>query len=55
MRFIEPHAHMVSRTTDDYLALATAGCRAFCEPAFWAGFDRSSADGFSDYFRHDPV
>jgi uncharacterized protein len=51
MRFIEPHGHMVSRTTDDYLALATAGCQAVCEPAFWAGFDRSSADGFYDYFR----
>jgi len=24
---------------------------AICEPAFWAGFDRSSADGFYDYFR----
>ena len=51
MRFIEPHAHMVSRTTDDYADLATAGCVALCEPAFWAGFDRSSADGFRDYFR----
>jgi len=50
MRFIEPHAHMVSRTTDDYLALATAGCQAVCEPAFWAGFDRSSPEGFHDYF-----
>ena len=51
MRYIEPHAHMVSRTTDDYLAMATAGCLAVCEPAFWAGFDRSSVDGFYDYFR----
>ncbi|HEV7927200.1 MAG TPA: TatD family hydrolase [Verrucomicrobiae bacterium] len=51
MRFIEPHGHMVSRTTDDYLAMATAGCQAVCEPAFWAGFDRSSVDGFYDYFR----
>ncbi len=50
MRYIEPHAHMVSRTTDDYVAMATAGCRAVCEPAFWAGFDRSSAEGFRDYF-----
>jgi hypothetical protein len=49
---------MVSRTTDDYLALATAGCEAVCEPAFWAGFDRSSAEGFYDYFcqltEHEP-
>lgn len=50
MRYIEPHAHMVSRTTDDYLAMVTAGCKAVCEPAFWAGFDRSSAHGFYDYF-----
>ena len=51
MRYIEPHAHMVSRTTDDYVAMVTAGCKAVCEPAFWAGFDRSSAHGFYDYFR----
>ncbi len=50
MRYIEPHAHMVSRVTDDYAAMVTAGCRAVCEPAFWAGFDRSSAQGFYDYF-----
>lgn len=41
---------MVSRTTDDYLAMVTAGCRAVCEPAFWAGYDRKSAEGFYDYF-----
>ncbi len=51
MRYIEPHAHMVSRVTDDYERMATAGCEAVCEPAFWAGFDRSSAAGFYDYFR----
>lgn len=50
MRYIEPHGHMVSRTTDDYQAMALAGCVAVCEPAFWAGFDRSSARGFYDYF-----
>ena len=50
MRYIEPHGHMVSRTTDDYLDMAAAGCAAVCEPAFWAGFDRSSVDGFHDYF-----
>lgn len=50
MRYIEPHGHMVSRVTDDYQAMVTAGCQAVCEPAFWAGFDRSSADGFYDYF-----
>ena len=51
MRYIEPHGHMVSRVTDDYVAMTTAGCAAVCEPAFWAGFDRSSAQGFYDYFR----
>ena len=49
---------MVSRTTDDYVDMATAGCACVCEPAFWAGFDRSSADGFYDYFcqltEHEP-
>jgi predicted metal-dependent TIM-barrel fold hydrolase len=51
MRYIEPHGHMVSRTTDDYIDMVTAGCAAVCEPAFWAGYDRSSSDGFRDYFR----
>jgi len=51
MRYIEPHAHMVSRVTDDYVAMATAGCVAVCEPAFWAGFDRGGVEGFRDYFR----
>jgi predicted metal-dependent TIM-barrel fold hydrolase len=41
---------MVSRTTDDYEAMVTAGCAAVCEPAFWAGFDRSGVEGFHDYF-----
>ena len=58
MRYIEPHAHMVSRVTDDYQQMVVAGCAAVCEPAFWAGFDRSSADGFYDYFcqltEHEP-
>lgn len=42
---------MVSRTTDDYARMALAGCVAVTEPAFWAGFDRSSPQGFYDYFR----
>ncbi len=50
MRYIEPHAHMVSRVTDDYAAMVTAGCAAVCEPAFWAGFDRGSPQAFHDYF-----
>jgi len=51
MHYIEPHAHMVSRTTSDYQKLAMAGCAAICEPAFWAGYDRASAQGFFDYYR----
>ena len=51
MLYIEPHAHMVSRTPDDYQAMALSGCRAVCEPAFWAGFDRGGAGAFEDYFR----
>ena len=50
MRYIEPHGHMVSRVTDDYVDMAAAGCQCVCEPAFWAGFDRSSVNGFFDYF-----
>lgn len=50
MKAIDPHIHMVSRTTDDYLQLAIAGIHTVAEPAFWAGFDRTSAAGFRDYF-----
>src|SRR5204862_6772998 len=49
---------MVSRVTDDYVKMTMAGCEAVCEPAFWAGFDRSSPAGFYDYFcqptEHEP-
>jgi len=51
MYYLDPHIHMVSRITDDYVRLARAGCVAVSEPAFWAGFDRASAAGFHDYFR----
>ncbi len=51
MDYIDPHIHMISRTTDDYRRMAYAGCRAVSEPAFWAGFDRGTAEGFRDYFR----
>jgi predicted metal-dependent TIM-barrel fold hydrolase len=52
MEYIDPHIHMISRVTDDYQRMAQAGCVAVSEPAFWAGFDRGSASGFHDYFRH---
>jgi uncharacterized protein len=51
MKYIDPHIHCVSRTIDDYLYMARAGVVAVSEPAFWAGFDRSSAASFYDYFR----
>ncbi|MDZ4818291.1 MAG: TatD family hydrolase [Planctomycetota bacterium] len=51
MDYFDPHIHMVSRTTDDYETLARMGCVGMSEPAFWAGFDRGSVEGFRDYFR----
>ncbi len=50
MYYLDPHIHMVSRTTDDYETLAKMGCVGVSEPAFWAGFDRGSAESFRDYF-----
>jgi len=50
MRFIDPHIHMTSRTTDDYEAMARAGVVAIIEPAFWLGQPRTSAGTFKDYF-----
>lgn len=52
MKFIDPHIHCVSRTTDDYQYMARCGVVAVSEPAFWAGYDRSTASSFADYFRH---
>ena len=46
---IDPHAHMISRTTDDYEAMARAGVVAVIEPAFWLGQPRTSADTYLDY------
>ena len=51
MEYIDLHAHMVSRNTDDYERMAIAGCVAVTEPAFWAGWDRSCGDSVEDYFR----
>jgi len=51
VNYIDPHIHMISRTTDDYQRMAYAQCAAVSEPAFWAGFDRGTAAGFHDYFR----
>lgn len=50
MHFFDPHIHMVSRTTDDYQAMADAGVVAVIEPAFWLGQPRTGADSFRDYY-----
>jgi uncharacterized protein len=50
MYFIDPHIHMVSRTTDDYQAMRAAGIVAVIEPAFWLGQPRTEAGTFKDYF-----
>ena len=50
MQFIDPHIHMVSRTTDDYEAMAAAGVVAVIEPSFWQGQPRTEVGTFKDYF-----
>lgn len=50
MRFFDPHIHMISRTTDDYDAMAKAGVRAVIEPAFWIGQPRTNVGAFVDYY-----
>ncbi len=50
MRFIDPHIHMSSRTTDDYEAMAAAGIVAVIEPAFWLGQPRTRLGTFEDYY-----
>jgi predicted metal-dependent TIM-barrel fold hydrolase len=47
---IDPHTHMISRTTDDYEAMARAGVVAVIEPAFWLGQPRTTVGSFIDYF-----
>lgn len=47
---IDSHAHMISRTTDDYEAMAKAGIVAVIEPAFWLGQPRTNVGSFVDYF-----
>ena len=41
MKYIDIHAHMSSRTTDDYYQMALTGCVAMADPAFWSGYDHS--------------
>jgi predicted metal-dependent TIM-barrel fold hydrolase len=47
--FIDPHTHMISRTTDDYEAMARAGVVACIEPAFWVGQPRTHVGTYIDY------
>src|ERR1041385_4255550 len=47
--FIDPHAHMISRTTDDYEAMARAGVVAVIEPSFWLGQARTNLGSSVDY------
>lgn len=50
LRYIDPHIHMVSRTTDDYQGMRDAGVVAVIEPAFWVGQPRTTSGTFLDYF-----
>ena len=49
MRFIDPHVHMSSRTTDDYERMKAAGVVAVIEPAFWLGQPRTNIGSYIDY------
>jgi len=46
---IDPHAHMISRTTNDYEAMAAAGVVAVIEPSFWLGQPRTNVGSYVDY------
>ena len=50
MTFIEPHIHMLSRTTDDYTRMYNQGIRCVVEPSFWQGSNRRHPGSFFDYF-----
>ncbi|MEL6398718.1 MAG: TatD family hydrolase [Leptolyngbyaceae cyanobacterium] len=50
MMVIDPHVHMTSRTTYDYLVMKEYGVVAVVEPAFWLGQPRTNAGSFQDYF-----
>lgn len=50
MKFIDPHIHMSSRTTDDYVNMRESGVVAVIEPAFWLGQPRTNVGSFIDYF-----
>jgi uncharacterized protein len=49
-RWIDPHVHMTSRTTHDYIAMQQHGIVAVIEPSFWLGQPRTHVGTFRDYF-----
>jgi hypothetical protein len=51
MLFIDPHIYIISRTTDDYQAMRTAGVVAVIEPGFWVG-SRVRGGNFPRLFLH---
>lgn len=50
MMVIDPHIHMTSRTTYDYLVMKEYGVVAVIEPSFWLGQPRTHIGTFQDYF-----
>ncbi|MDW7772087.1 MAG: TatD family hydrolase [Desulfobulbaceae bacterium] len=50
MKFIDPHIHMISRTSDDYMALALSGIHIVAEPSFWPGYNRENPAAFHGSF-----
>jgi predicted metal-dependent TIM-barrel fold hydrolase len=50
--YIDAHAHMISRTTDDYEDMAAAGVVAIIEPSFWIGQPRTFVGTYVDYLSH---
>jgi uncharacterized protein len=52
MKFIDPHIHMYSRTTDDYEKMSLAGIEVVVQPSFWLGAPRTNVGSFIDYWDH---
>ena len=50
MMCIDPHIHMTSRTTYDYMIMRSYGVVALIEPSFWLGQPRNHVGTFQDYF-----
>lgn len=51
-RFIDPHIHTYSRTTDDYEKMSIAGIEVIIQPSFWLGAPRTYPGTFVDYWEH---